>query len=123
MVPMALDPEIVNKTAETPKHYRIRNRMSARIDTFVLHHTSFNRGTIPGNYLTVQAHFVVLPDGTIVQLHPIDTYLVASSAFNEDAISVEIVGNFPDERGQYWNPQENGRSILSPQQISGACDL
>ena len=94
-----------------------------QIDTVVLHQTSFSRGSVPDNYLSVHAHFVVLPDGTIVQLHPIDAYLVASSSFNEDSISVEVVGNFPDERGVYWKPAENGRSVLSSQQIDGGCDL
>ena len=123
MVGMWIPPDIVDRTAKTPTHYRIKNRMSSQIDTVVLHQTSFSRGNAPDNYLTVHAHFVVLPAGTIVQLHPIETYLVASSAFNDDAISVEVVGNFPDERGQYWKPTENGRSVLSPQQIGGGCDL
>lgn len=123
MVEMWLAPDILDRTAKTPTHYRSRNRPSAQIDTVVLHQTSFNRGSIPDNYLSVHAHFVVLPDGTIVQLHPIEAYLVASSAFNDDAISVEVVGNFPDERGVYWEPQANGRSVLSPQQIGGGCDL
>jgi hypothetical protein len=88
MVGMWLAPDILDRTAKTPTHYRSRNRPSAQIDTVVLHQTSFNRGSIPDNYLSVHAHFVVLPDGSIVQLHPIEAYLVASSAFNEDAISV-----------------------------------
>ena len=123
MVGMWLPPDIVDRTAKTPRHYRIRNRMSVQIDTVVLHQTSFSRGSAPDNYLTVHAHYVVLPNGTIVQLHPIDAYLVASSAFNDDAISVEVVGNFPDERGTYWSPNENGRSVLSAQQIDGGRDL
>jgi hypothetical protein len=123
MVDMWLPPEILDRTAKTPHHYRIRNRMSSRIDTVVLHQTSFSRGSVPDNYLSVHAHFVVLPDGRIVQLHPIEAYLVASSAFNEDAISVEIVGNFPNERGQYWNPGGSGRSMLSSLQIGGGRDL
>ena len=110
MVGMWLPPDILDRTAKTPGHYRIRNRMSSQIDTVVLHQTSFSRGSVPDNYLSVHAHFVVLPNGGIVQLHPIDAYLVASSAFNDDAISVEVVGNFPDERGQYWKPDANGRS-------------
>ena len=120
---MWLPPDIVDRTTKTPAGYRVRNRMSAQIDTVVLHQTSFSRGSVPDNYLSVHAHFVVLPDGTIVQLHPVDAYLVASSAFNDDAISVEVVGNFPDEHGHYWEGSKNGRSILSPQQISGGCDL
>src|SRR5690348_1060555 len=102
MTSMWIPPEIVDRTAKTPSGYRVRNRMSVQIDTVVLHQTSFNRGSLPDNYLSVHAHYVVLPDGSIVQLHPVEAYLVASSAFNEDAISVEVVGNFPDERGHYW---------------------
>jgi hypothetical protein len=123
MTGMWIPPDILDRTAKTPAHYRVRSRRSVQIDTVVLHQTSFSRGSVPDNYLSVHAHFVVLPDGTIVQLHPIDAYLVASSSFNEDSISVEVVGNFPDERGVYWKPAENGRSVLSSQQIDGGCDL
>jgi len=123
MTSMWLPPDIVDKMDKTPRNYRVRSRMSVRIDTVVLHQTSFSRGSVPDNYLSVHAHYVVLPDGTIVQLHPVEAYLVASSAFNDDAVSVEVVGNFPDERGNYWKPGENGRSVLSPQQIGGGCDL
>jgi hypothetical protein len=124
MVGMWLPPDIVDKTSNTTRfHYRVRNRMSAQIDTVVLHQTSFNRGNVPDNYLSVHAHYVVLPDGTIVQLHPIESYLVASSAFNDDAIAVEFVGNFPDEHGHYWKGDEYGRSVLSNLQIGGGRDL
>jgi hypothetical protein len=120
---MWIPPEILDMTAKTPRGYRVRNRMSVQIDTAVLHQTSFSRGNLPDNYLSVHAHFVVLPDGSIAQLHPVEAYLVASSAFNEDAISVEVVGNFPDERGHYWEGAKYGRSLLSQQQIDGGCDL
>jgi hypothetical protein len=123
MVGMWLPPEILDKTANSDRKYRIRNRMSSQIDTVVLHQTSFSRGSVPDNYLSVHAHFVVLPNGSIVQLHPVEAYLVASSAFNDDAISVEFVGNFPDERGNYWEGSKYGRSVLSSQQIGGGCDL
>src|SRR6476659_10080717 len=126
MVGMWLPPDIVDKTAETAKNYSNYcglPRKSAQIDSVVLHQTSFSRGSVPDNYLSVHAHFVVLPNGSIVQLHPVEAYLVASSAFNDDAISVEFVGNFPDERGNYWEGSKYGRSVLSPQQIGGGCDL
>ena len=116
-------PEIVDKTSNTTRyHYRVRNRMSPQIDIVVVHRNSFSRGNVRDNYLSVHARYVVLPDGTIVQLHPIDSYLVASSAFNDDAISVEFVGNFPDEYGRYWKGDENGRSVLYNQQIGGGRD-
>jgi hypothetical protein len=123
MVGMYLPPEIVDMTARTPRAYRMRNRMSVQIDTVVLHQTSFSRGNLPDLYLSVHAHFVVLPNGDLVQLHPVEAYLVASSAFNDDAIAVEFVGNFPDERGHYWRGDTEGRHVLSDQQISGGCDL
>src|SRR5690349_11971112 len=123
MVGMWLAPDILDRTGKTPSHYRIRNRMSAQIDTVVLHQTSFSRGSVPDNYLSVHAHYVVLPDGSIVQLHPVESYLVASSAFNDDAIAVEFVRNFPDEHGHYWQGDEYGRSVLSNLQIGGGREL
>jgi hypothetical protein len=123
MVSLWLPPDIVDLTAKTPPAYRIKNRKSVRIDTVVLHQTSFSRGNLPELYLSVHAHFVVMPDGRILQLHPVEKYLVASSAFNEDAISVEFVGNFPDERGHYWRGDQYGRHTLSPDQIDGGRDL
>jgi hypothetical protein len=124
MVGMWLPPDILDLTPKTPRAYRIRNRMSARIDSAVLHQTAFSRGSLPDLYLNVHAHFVVMPDGGILQLHPIDAYLVASSAFNDDAVAIEFVGNFPNERGQYWvGDGTAGRHVLSPQQIGSGRDL
>ncbi len=79
MVGMYLPPEIVDMTARTPRAYRMRNRMSVQIDTVVLHQTSFSRGNLPDLYLSVHAHFVVLPNGDLVQLHPVEAYLVSRS--------------------------------------------
>ena len=61
MVGMWLPPDIVDRTEKTPSHYRVRNSMSAQVDTVVLHQTSFARGSAPDSYLTVHAHYVVLP--------------------------------------------------------------
>jgi hypothetical protein len=79
MVSMYLPPDILDLTSKTPVNYRIKNRPSAGIDTVVLHQTSFSRGSVPELYLSVHAHFVVLPDGRLVQLHPIEKYLIAST--------------------------------------------
>jgi hypothetical protein len=61
MVGMWLPPDIMDRTEKTPSHYRVRNCMSAQVDTVVLHQTSCARGFAPGSYLTVHAHDVVLP--------------------------------------------------------------
>ena len=89
----------------------------------MLHQTAFSRGSLPDLYLKVHAHFVVMPDGRILQLHPITAYLIASSAFNDDSVAIEFVGNFPNDRGQYWSGDSAGKHVLTPQQISGGRDL
>jgi N-acetyl-anhydromuramyl-L-alanine amidase AmpD len=122
-VPMFLPPSIIDLTGKTPAKYRIKTRASSRIDAIVLHQTAMNRGGVAENYLSVHAHFVVMPNGGIAQLHPVEAYLIASSAFNEDAIAIEFVGNFPDDRGNYWRGKEMGQHRLTPDQISSGRDL
>ncbi len=123
MVSMFLPPTILDLTSKTPVAYRIRKRLPNRLDAVVLHQTAMNRGSVPENYLNVKAHYVVMPDGRVVHLHPVESYLAASSAFNEDAIAIEFVGNFPDDRGQYWRGDTFGRHKLSKQQIDAGRDL
>ena len=43
----------------------------------------------------------MLPNGLILQLHPITSLLWASNAFNDRGIAIEFVGNFPTEKGIY----------------------
>jgi hypothetical protein len=50
MTGMWIPPDILDRTAKTPAHYRIRCRRSVQIDTVVLHQTSFSRGSVPDNY-------------------------------------------------------------------------
>jgi hypothetical protein len=123
MTDMWLPPSIVDMTDKTPKAYRVLTRKPLMVDCIVLHQTAFSRGNDPQRYTDVHAHFVVLPNGTSVQLHPIDSYLVASSAFNNDAISIEFVGNFADENGHWWRPAEYGAHIPPQAQIDGGYDL
>jgi hypothetical protein len=123
MTDMWLPPTIIDLTAKTPKPLRRFSRKSMMIDAIVLHQTAFSRGNDPNRYLEVSAHFVVMPDGRSVQLHPVDSYLVASSAFNNDAISIEFVGNFADDRGHWWEGDTYGRHTPTTDQISGGRDL
>lgn len=123
MVSMMLPPTIVDLTDKTSKAMRIRVRPSVQIDSIVLHQTAFSRGTVPVSYLDVHAHFVLLPDGRAVQLHPIESYLVSSSAFNNASIAIEVVGNFADDKGNWWQGAKFGKHTLTPDQISGGRDL
>lgn len=123
MVSMLLPPTIIDLTSKAPAAYRLRNRMLSRINAVVLHQTAMSRGSVPERYLDVHAHYVVMPDGRVVHLHPIESYLVSSSAFNEEAIAIEFVGNLPDDRGNYWSGDEFGRHTLSTEQINGGRDL
>jgi len=115
---MFIEPEIVDLTGVAPKAYRIRNRPSARIDAVVLHQTAFSRGNVPTNYKDVHAHYVVMPNGTVLHLHPNESYLVSSSAFNDDSVAIEFVGNFPSETGAYWQPGKMGRHHPTNDQVA-----
>jgi len=98
MVGMWLPPDIMDRTEKTPSHYRVRNCMSAQVDTVVLHQTScarFRPRQLPHSPRT-RCRPAETAHNTIVQLHPIDAYLVASSGFDDDAISVEVVGKVPN---------------------------
>src|SRR5688572_9093059 len=123
MVPMFLPPTIIDLTAKTPATIRFRKRMASKIDAAVLHQTAMNRGNVPGRYLDVVAHYVVMPNGQVLLLHPVESYLAASSAFNERGIAIEFVGNFPDDRGNYWSGDTFGRHKLSKEQIDAGRDL
>jgi hypothetical protein len=123
MVSMFLPPTIIDLTSRTPVANRIRTRLPNWVDAVVLHQTAMSRGNTPENYLNVNAHFVVMPDGRVLHLHPVEAYLHASSAFNAVGIAIEFVGNFPDARGNYWEGAKYGRHTLTAQQISAGRDL
>lgn len=118
MVSMTLPPTIVDMTSRTPSALRILTRKAIQVDAIVLHQTAFSRGNSPELYLDVHAHFVVLPNGVCVQLHPLDSYLVSSSAFNNDSIAIEFVGNFADDRGNWWRAKDFGAHTPPSEQIS-----
>jgi hypothetical protein len=79
-----------------------------------------NRGNTPMRYKDEQCHYLIQPDGEILLLHPIDKWIVASSMFNDAGIAIEIVGNFPDDKGNYWNGHVYGQDTLTEAQIRNA---
>ncbi|HWA61026.1 MAG TPA: peptidoglycan recognition family protein [Caulobacteraceae bacterium] len=116
-------PNLQDMTDKTSVALRKGTRTPSIVDAAVLHQTSYTRGSTPNLYLTVNAHFVVLPDGLILQLHPITSLLWASNAFNDVGIAIEFVGNFATERGVWWRPNEYGRHTPTAAQIQSGRDL
>ncbi|SEF80732.1 peptidoglycan recognition protein family protein [Nitrosomonas ureae] len=117
---------IEDRTSFTPKDKRKgKPRDMSKVYALVLHQTAGNqRNTPPNRYDSVTAHFVIKPNGQILQLHPLAAYLNASNGFNAGSVAVEFSGNFPDIRGKrYVYP--NGASpqgILTAEQIkAGRC--
>ncbi len=109
---------ILDLTDQSNHDRRKGERDEADVDALVLHQMGFDRGNSPLRYLNTIAHFIILRDGQIAQLHrPID-YLHASSALNARSVSVEFAGNMPSERARYFRPEEFGRHRVTIQQVS-----
>ena len=68
-------------------------------------------------FLKMAPHFAILPDGRILQLHPILALTGASNGFNAGSVAVEFAGNFPDTRGKWWHGPQNGMNKVTPAQI------
>ncbi|NVB37229.1 N-acetylmuramoyl-L-alanine amidase [Pseudenhygromyxa sp. WMMC2535] len=113
--------EVVDLRAEAPASKRQVRK--ATVDAVVLHQTGFSRGLDPIRYRKVTAHFVVLPDGTVVQLHPVSARLSASNGFNSRSVAVEFVGNFRSVQGGWWKPEKYGRNTPSAAQIRAGRQL
>jgi hypothetical protein len=69
--------EIVNLCRVAPASKR--SKRTAILDAVVLHQMSLSRENDPQRYRRVTAHFVIIPDGRVVQLHPLSARLDASN--------------------------------------------
>jgi hypothetical protein len=96
---------ILDLTDESDHRRRIRDRPASNVDALVLHQMGFDRGNDPRSYLRVKAHFIILQDGTVAQLHNITDYLYSSNGLNSRSVAVEFAGNFPSSRGGWWHPR------------------
>lgn len=124
MTSMFLPPTIVDVSDKTPVVLRKGNAREKRmIDSVILHQMAVSRGSVAANYMKTNAHFAVLPDGTIMQLHPADAMLWASNGFNDVGIAIEFAGNFPTDKGVYHKPDDYGRHIPPKAQIDAGCAL
>lgn len=114
---------ISDRTDRSPIGYRVRVRRLSEIRAVVMHQMGV--GTWAENnpmFDRVRAHFVVLPSGLVLQLHPISQRMRYGCGHgNESAINIEFAGNFPTSYSNgkpvYWKPEKFGRSVLSPAQI------
>lgn len=111
------EPGIEDRTHLTPRKKRGRSRDPATVKALVLHQMAFSRGNDPSRYDNVTAHFAILPNGRILQLHPISALLHASNGFNARSVGVEFAGNFPNTRGRCWEARRFGCHTLTPEQI------
>ncbi len=76
---------------------------------FVLHHMAFKRRSRitgqfsdPNSYLRTGAHFCILFDGRIIQLHPFSRFIWHAQCLSPRSVSVEFEGNFPDIKNKWW---------------------
>jgi hypothetical protein len=115
--------QIEDRTAVALKSNRKGTRDVRKLTSLVLHQTAFSRGNDTTKYDRIPVHFVITPDGKIVQLHPIATYLASSNELNPRSVAVEFVGNYRDIQGRYYKPQTYGCHALTPEQIRAGRDL
>ena len=90
-------------------------RNLGNVNALVLHQIGFTRGDDIAAYDNVGVHFVILPNGTVLQLYDETELLYASNGFNRCSVAVEFVGNFPMQSGKWWNGAR--KTMPSIQQI------
>lgn len=92
---------VVDQTAIASTKKRGKVRDVTKLTAAVLHQMGFHRGNDPVKYKNVNAHFVVLPNGTVVQNHPIVNYLPASHGISALSVAIEFAGNFKSVRNKW----------------------
>ncbi|HEX7334097.1 MAG TPA: peptidoglycan-binding protein [Pyrinomonadaceae bacterium] len=130
-VPLTLgvegDPKIIDLTAKGDKSQRLKIRPPEKVWALVLHQMAccFNVKDPLTRFLKMAPHFAILPDGRILQIHPLQAYTPASNGFNAGSVAVEFAGNFPSTRGKWWiskslktdAARKANQNQVTPQQI------
>ncbi len=98
-----------------------RLRQISDVTGLVLHQTSFNRGNDTGAYDRINAHFVILPNGTTVTKFDETENRPCSGGFNSYTVGVEFVGNFPMDSGRWWKGNSSHDMPTWAQIHSGRC--
>lgn len=115
---------IIDLTAQAERGHRKGTRDPKSVYALVLHQMGCcaHRRDPLRNYLRTKAHFVIVPDGRILQLHPVSALLFASNGFNSGSVAVEFAGNFPSVRGRWWRGATYGRDRPTSAQLqAGRC--
>ncbi len=105
-------PRIIDLTAKADKSVRKGTRDLKTVYALVLHQMAccFKPKDPLKRFLSLGAHFAILPDGRILQLHPISALVWASNRFNNCSVAVEFAGNFPNVKGRWWKGEKYGRN-------------
>ncbi len=98
---------------EKPQHILNSFRDPRQLWAFVLHHMAFKRKgrksgqySDPSSYLKTGAHFCIMLDGRIIQLHPLSRMIWHGNCLSPRSVAVEFEGNFPSIKGKWWYPTE-----------------
>jgi D-alanyl-D-alanine carboxypeptidase-like protein/N-acetylmuramoyl-L-alanine amidase-like protein/putative peptidoglycan binding protein len=110
---------IIDLTAKADKGLRKGARDPKKVNALVLRQMAccFKVNDPLTRFLKMAPHFAILPDGRILQLHPITAHTWTSNGFNKDSVAVEFAGNFPDTRGKWWNEAKAGKNQVTKEQI------
>jgi hypothetical protein len=120
----AADCKIIDLTAQADRSHRKGQRDPKSVYALVLHQMAccFRRRDPLRSYLRTKAHFAILPEGQILQLHPVSALLWASHGFNSKSVAVEFAGNFPNVKGKWWKGETFGRDRPTAAQLeAGRC--
>jgi hypothetical protein len=119
------DARIIDMTAKADKSVRKGTRDPKKVYALVLHQMAccFKPKDPLKRFLSLGAHFAILADGRILQLHPISALVWASNGFNNRSVAVEFAGNFPSIRGKWWKGDTYGRNYPTQAQIEAGRTL
>jgi len=116
---------IIDLTATADKTLRKGMRDPKKVYALVIHQMAccFKPKDPLKRFLNLNAHFAILADGRILQVHPTSALLWASNGFNAGSIAVEFAGNFPNTAGKWWEGAKFGRDHVTKEQLKAGRDL
>ncbi|WP_276370829.1 peptidoglycan recognition family protein [Chryseolinea sp. H1M3-3] len=96
-----------------PQHILNSYRDPRKVYAFVLHQMAFKRWnpkskgySNPESYLATGAHFCIMFDGRIIQLHAFSRMIWHGNCVSPGSVAVEFEGNFPNIKGGWWINKE-----------------
>lgn len=101
---------VIDRTADSPTSYRIRERDPTKVDTVWLHQTGTAPGLPESTLLRTRAHALVLEGGEVLHLHPWLARMRYGSGprGNPRGVNIEHRANLPGRyrggEGRWWRP-------------------